>query len=88
MHENLEKMFATSVAPESVAAILIEPVLGEGGYIPAPFEYVNYLKHLREICDKYGILLAFDEVQSGFMRTGKWFASEHYGVVPDIQLNG
>ncbi|NQY79811.1 MAG: aminotransferase class III-fold pyridoxal phosphate-dependent enzyme [Candidatus Caenarcaniphilales bacterium] len=86
MHENLEKMFATSVAPESVAAILIEPVLGEGGYIPAPFEYVNYLKHLREVCDKYGILLAFDEVQSGFMRTGKWFASEHYGVVPDIQL--
>ena len=86
IYKNFDKLFATSLAPESVAAILIEPVLGEGGYIPAPFEYVNYLKFLRELCDKHGIMLVFDEVQSGFCRTGKWFASEHYGVVPDIQL--
>lgn len=86
MHKEIELMFATHVAPESVAAIFIEPVLGEGGYLPAPIEYVNYLKHLRTLCDKHGILLVFDEVQSGMARTGKWFASEHYGVVPDIQL--
>ena len=86
MHKELDLVFATHLAPESVAAIFIEPVLGEGGYLPAPFQFVNYLKHLRQLCDKYGILLVFDEVQSGIARTGKWFASEHYGVVPDIQL--
>jgi len=82
----LEDLFVRAVHPESVAAIYIEPLLGEGGYIPAPREFKNYLKYLREICDKYGILLVFDEVQSGFGRTGKWFCFEHYGVVPDIVL--
>lgn len=86
MHKEIEFMFATHVAPESIAAIFIEPVLGEGGYLPAPIEYVNYLQHLRTLCDKYGILLVFDEVQSGMARTGKWFASEYYGVIPDIQI--
>jgi 4-aminobutyrate aminotransferase len=64
-----------------VAAILIEPVLGEGGYVPPP---ASFVKSLRERCDRHGILLIFDEVQSGFGRTGKWFAHEHYDVVPDI----
>lgn len=84
--EELKRLFATHVHPESVAAIAIEPQLGEGGYIPAPHEFKNYLKSLREICDKYGILLIIDEVQSGFGRTGKWFCSDHYDVVPDILL--
>ena len=65
------------------AAIIIEPVLGEGGYIAAP---ASYLKGLREICDKHGILLIFDEVQCGFGRTGKYFASEYSGVRPDIMI--
>jgi 4-aminobutyrate aminotransferase len=86
MHEELERLFSTNLHPESVSAILIEPILGEGGYIPAPIHYVNYLKHLREVCDKYNILLGFDEVQCGMGRSGKWFASEYYNVVPDIQL--
>lgn len=83
---DIERLFATSVHPESVAAIYIEPVLGEGGYIPAPKEYKNYLKYLRELCDEHGILLVFDEVQSGMGRTGEWFACNHYDVVPDILL--
>jgi 4-aminobutyrate aminotransferase len=80
--------FDTAVHPESVAAIIVEPMQGEGGYIPAPGldGTQNYLKFLREFCDQHGILLIFDEVQSGIARTGKWFASEHYGVVPDILL--
>ena len=73
----LEKM----IAPEEVAAAIIEPVLGEGGYVPAP---AKYLSGLRKLCDTYGILLVFDEVQSGIGRTGRWFASDHYGVTPDI----
>src|SRR5512140_3711491 len=77
----LEELLISQIAPSDVAAILIEPVLGEGGYVPPP---ASFLKGLREICDKNGILLIFDEVQSGFGRTGKWFAQEHYGVVPDI----
>jgi 4-aminobutyrate aminotransferase len=74
--------------PESIMAIVVEPVQGEGGYIPASGLHggKNYLQVLREFCDKYGILLIFDEVQSGMGRTGKWFASEHFGVVPDIQV--
>jgi len=76
------------VAPETIAAIVIEPILGEGGYIPAPGidGTYNYLKKLREFCDKHEILLIFDEVQCGMGRTGKWFASEYYGIVPDIQV--
>lgn len=77
----LELMLKSQTAPEETAAMVIEPVLGEGGYIPAP---PAFTKGLREICDRYGILLVFDEVQSGFGRTGKFFALEHSGVVPDI----
>jgi 4-aminobutyrate aminotransferase len=84
MEIELKRLLDTAVHPESIAAIFIEPVLGEGGYIPAPKEFKNYLKVLRELCDKHGILLVFDEVQSGIGRTGKWFACEHYEVVPDI----
>ncbi len=66
---------------ENIAAMIIEPVLGEGGYIVPPD---GYLKKIREICDRDNILLIFDEVQTGFARTGKFFAYEHFGVVPDI----
>jgi len=79
--EALDELLISQVAPHDVAAILIEPVLGEGGYVVPP---ASFLKGLREICDRTGILLIFDEVQSGFGRTGKWFAQEHFGVVPDI----
>jgi 4-aminobutyrate aminotransferase len=77
----LELMLKSQTAPEETAAMVIEPVLGEGGYVPAP---PAFMKGLREICNRYGILLIFDEVQSGFGRTGKFFALEHSGVVPDI----
>ncbi len=79
--EQLEYLLASQTAPKETAAILIESVMGEGGYIVPP---KSFMKGLREICDKHGILLIFDEVQSGFGRTGKWFALEHFGVVPDI----
>ncbi len=79
--EQLEYLLASQTSPRETAAILIESVLGEGGYIVPP---VSFMKGLREICDRNGILLIFDEVQSGFGRTGKWFALEHFGVVPDI----
>ncbi len=79
--EQLEHLLASQTAPKETAAILIEPVLGEGGYVVPP---VSFMKGLRDIADKHGILLIFDEVQSGFGRTGKWFALEHFGVVPDI----
>ncbi|MGZ9164443.1 MAG: aspartate aminotransferase family protein [Anaerolineales bacterium] len=79
--EQLEYLLASQTAPKETAAILIETVLGEGGYIVPP---VSFMKSLRELCDKHGILLIFDEIQSGFGRTGKWFALEHFDVVPDI----
>jgi 4-aminobutyrate aminotransferase len=79
--EQLNDLLATQTAPKETAAILIESVLGEGGYVVPP---VSFMKGLREIADRHGILLIFDEVQSGFGRTGKWFALEHFGVVPDI----
>jgi len=79
--EQLEYLLASQTAPKDTAAILIESVMGEGGYIVPP---ASFMKGLREICDKHGILLIFDEVQSGFGRTGKWFALEHFGVIPDI----
>lgn len=78
---NLRKYFSSVVAPENTAAIIIEPVQGEGGFYVTP---KAYLQGLREICDQYGIVLILDEVQSGFGRTGKWAAYEHYDVVPDI----
>jgi len=79
--EALNDLLISQIAPSDVAAMLIEPVLGEGGYVPPP---AGFLKGLREICDKHGILLILDEVQSGFGRTGKWFAFEHYNIEPDI----
>ncbi len=78
---DLEETLKYKIAAEEVAAIIIEPFLGEGGYSPAPSAF---LAALREICDRHGILLIFDEVQSGMGRTGRWFASELSGVVPDI----
>ena len=77
----LETLFLTDADPSRVAAIILEPVLGEGGYHPVPTEM---WQALRAICDKHGILLIADEIQSGFGRTGKWFAIEHSGVVPDL----
>lgn len=77
----LEFLFLSQTAPQETAAILIEPVLGEGGYVVPP---VGFLSSLREICDKYEIMLIIDEIQSGFGRTGKWFAQEHFNVTPDI----
>src|SRR3989344_304787 len=77
----LKKMLRHEINPDEVAAIIIEPVLGEGGYAVPP---ADYLKELRKLCTEYGILLIADEVQTGFGRTGKWFACEHFDVVPDI----
>jgi len=77
----LERAFQTLVAPENVAAIVLEPVLGEGGFVPAPQEFVE---GLRAICDREGIVFVADEVQTGFGRTGRMFAMEHYGVEPDL----
>jgi 4-aminobutyrate aminotransferase/(S)-3-amino-2-methylpropionate transaminase len=77
----LERALSTQVAAETVAAIVVEPVQGEGGFIPAPFEF---LAGLRAICDREGILLVMDEIQTGFGRTGRMFAIEHYGIEPDL----
>jgi 4-aminobutyrate aminotransferase len=76
-----EKLFKTTLPPEEVAAIFVEPIQGEGGYVVAPPEFLH---ELRRICDENGILLVADEVQSGMGRTGKWWAIEHAGVEPDI----
>jgi 4-aminobutyrate aminotransferase len=76
-----DEYFEKMVPPDDVAAVFVEPIQGEGGYIVPPPGYHNRLK---EICEKYGILYVADEVQSGMGRTGKWFASEHYGIEPDI----
>ena len=76
-----EKLFKTTLPPEEVAAIFIEPVQGEGGYVVAP---TIFMQELRRICDRHGILLVLDEVQSGIGRTGKWWAVEHTGVEPDM----
>jgi 4-aminobutyrate aminotransferase len=77
----IERLFAEVVAPEDVAAVLIEPVLGEGGYVPAPIEF---LRQLRALCDRHAILLICDEIQSGYGRTGRMWGFEHAGVVPDV----
>jgi 4-aminobutyrate aminotransferase / (S)-3-amino-2-methylpropionate transaminase / 5-aminovalerate transaminase len=77
----LRRAFSTLVAAEDVAAIVFEPVQGEGGFIPASAEFLH---GLRSICDEHGIVLVCDEVQSGFARTGKFFAVEHFGVEPDL----
>ncbi|WP_428410123.1 4-aminobutyrate--2-oxoglutarate transaminase [Hyphococcus sp.] len=77
----LDMLFKTDVAPEDCAAIIIEPVQGEGGFYPAPDAFMTAL---REICDKHGIVFIADEIQSGFARTGKFFACEHAGIEPDL----
>jgi len=76
-----DKLFRTTLPPEEVAAIFVEPVQGEGGYVIAP---TVFMQESRRICDRHGILLVVDEVQSGVGRTGKWWAVEHTGVQPDI----
>jgi 4-aminobutyrate aminotransferase len=79
--DELDYLLISQTAPFETAAMLIEPVLGEGGYVPLP---EGFLQGLRERCDQHGILLIADEIQSGFGRTGRWFAQQHYGVTPDI----
>jgi 4-aminobutyrate aminotransferase len=76
-----EKLFKSILPPEEVAAIFVEPIQGEGGFVPAP---ANFLRELRAICDRHGILLVADEVQCGCGRTGQWWAIEESGVEPDI----
>jgi 4-aminobutyrate aminotransferase len=76
-----EKLFKSILPPEEVAAIFVEPIQGEGGFIVAPD---NFLRELRAICNRHGILLVVDEVQCGMGRTGKWWAIEHSGVEPDM----
>lgn len=79
--EELEFLLLTQTAPNETAAILVEPVLGEGGYVIPP---KSFLQGLRRIADQHGILLIFDEIQTGFGRTARWFAYEHFEVVPNI----
>ena len=77
----IERAFATHVAAETVAAVVFEPVQGEGGFVVAPADFVA---GLRRICDRHGIVLVADEVQTGFGRTGRFFAMQHFGVEPDL----
>jgi len=79
--EELEYLLLTQTAPAETAAFLVETVLGEGGYVVPP---ASFLRGLRDICDRHGILLILDEIQCGMGRTGKWFAFEHIGILPDI----
>lgn len=79
----LERMFTGEVAPDQVAAMIVEPVQGEGGFMVAP---PGFLRMLKEVCEKYGILFVADEIQSGFCRTGKMFAVEYDGVEPDLMI--
>src|SRR5438552_19046369 len=78
---SLDELFATMVYPDDVAAFLVEPILGEGGYVVPPDPF---LPALREVADRHSILLIVDEVQSGYGRTGRFFASEWTGVTPDV----
>jgi 4-aminobutyrate aminotransferase len=79
--KELKLLLKAQTAPEETAAVVVESVLGEGGYVPPP---KRFMQELRGLCDHYGILLICDEVQSGFGRTGKWFGFEHFGVTPDV----
>lgn len=79
--QELDYLFATATAPGQVAAMVIEPVLGEGGYIPANTEF---LTGIAERAREHGILLVLDEVQTGFGRTGQYFGHQHFGVTPDV----
>jgi 4-aminobutyrate aminotransferase/(S)-3-amino-2-methylpropionate transaminase len=78
---NLDNALIAQVDPSALAAIIIEPIIGEGGFIPVP---APFLQKIRQICDQYGVVMIADEVQSGFGRSGKLFAIEHSGVVPDL----
>ena len=78
---DLENLLESEVSPKRVAAIVIEPVLGEGGFVPAP---LDFMRKLRELCDRHGMLLIVDDIQTGFGRTGKFFAIEHSGVQADL----
>ena len=80
---HLELLLKQQTSPKDTAAIIIEPIIGEGGYVSAP---VEFMQGLREICDREGILLIVDEVQTGFLRTGRNFAVEYSGVRPDIMV--
>lgn len=79
----LRYLLATQTAPQETAAVLIEPVLGEGGYVPPP---PDFLQGVQQICQEHGLLFIVDEVQSGFGRTGRWFGHQHYGVTPDVMI--
>ena len=79
--DDIDRLFEHVIDPQDVAAFIFEPVQGEGGYVIAPSQWLN---ELRALCDKHGILMIVDEVQSGFGRTGEWFASQALGVKPDI----
>jgi len=81
--DQLDHLLTTETSPDAVAAMIVEPVLGEGGYVVPP---VEWLRGLRQRCDEHGILLVFDEVQTGFGRTGRPFAAETFGVAPDVVL--
>ena len=81
----LRELARTSIPPTSIAAIIVEPVQGEGGYYPAP---ADFLRGLRAFCDEHGILLIADEIQTGMGRTGKMFCVDHWNVVPDIMCLG
>jgi 4-aminobutyrate aminotransferase len=81
--DQLHKLLKAQTAPEETAAIVIEPILGEGGYIPAP---LDFLRALRSLCQQHGIMFVADEVQTGFGRTGKMFAYEYAELVPDIMI--
>lgn len=81
--QELERMFISYVAPDQVAAVVIEPVQGEGGFMVAP---PGFLRALKAVCEKYGILFVADEIQSGFCRTGQMFAVQHDGVEPDLMI--
>lgn len=77
----IDRILKDDIEPERVAAVIVEPVLGEGGYIPAPLDFIVAL---RQLCTEHGIVLIADEVQTGFGRTGRWFAVEHAGIEPDL----
>ncbi|MFP5112112.1 aspartate aminotransferase family protein [Bacillaceae bacterium C204] len=81
LEKDFSSLFSHQVTPEEVACVILEPVLGEGGYVVPP---KGWLKKVREICDRHNILLIFDEVQTGFGRTGQWFAAQTFDVTPDI----
>jgi 4-aminobutyrate aminotransferase len=81
LEKDFENLFKYSVSPDEVAGVILEPVLGEGGYVMPP---ASWLEKVRELCTKHGMLLIFDEVQTGFGRTGNWFAAQTFEVQPDI----